>query len=102
MTNHIQNAIAAIASQTDKQFFVVTLVEEAIGRKVSFEELGKAIKALGYHIENKVVSGHAFQLQYREKYNQQAEENIPNIYFGPGGFESYCVGGGCAYAINKG
>ena len=95
----IKAAITKAFVETDKDFVAIDHIFELAEVEGSFVELTKALRQLGLRWKTMVVSGHGFQIQYQEEYNKEAVKNIPQIYFGPKGFEGFDVGGGCAYVV---
>jgi hypothetical protein len=97
--NNIKAAITKAFEETDKDFVTTAYIFELAKEDVSFAALVKAVGQLGLRWQTMVVSGHGFLKEYQEKYNKEAVENIPQIYYGPKGFEGFEIGGGCAYVV---
>jgi len=97
--NNIKAAITKAFEETDKDFVTTKYIFELAKEERSFTSLVKAASQLGLHWKTMVVSGHGFLKEYQEQYNKEAIANIPQIYFGPKGFEGFEIGGGCAYVV---
>ena len=91
--------VESVFDSTDKDFIVAQTIETACDQANVEYPYWITLTQLGWKWKTMVVSGHGFLPEYQEKYDEQAVENIPQIYFGPGGFEDFDVKGGVAYVL---
>jgi hypothetical protein len=94
--SQIKKVVKDIFNETDKDFVVISYIEERIGQKVGIDDL---CSICGCKWKTMTTSARGFLPQYQKKYAEKAKKDIPQIYFGPKGFENYQVGGGCAYVV---
>ncbi len=94
----VTSVIDSVFASTNKNFVCFKAIRELLPKNVKDFDFF-TLATTGYRWNTMVISEHGFKQEFQAQYKREAAKNIPKIYYGPGGFDNYDIGGGVCYVL---